>query len=119
MKKIILLSIACLLATFMMAQRTISGTVSSDVEGPLIGATIQVKGTLIGTITDFDGNYTLEVPANVKTLVVSFIGFSTKEVTIGDSDQINISLETGELLSEIVVLDLEVLVEQNSKRQHQ
>lgn len=104
MKKFILLSILCLFGTFTMGQRTINGTVSSEVEGPLIGATVQVKGTLIGTITDFEGNYSLEVPDNSRTLVISFVGYSTQEVAIGDSDQINITLATGELLSEIVVL---------------
>lgn len=61
--------------------KTITGTVISNDDGePVIGATIVVKGNAtVGTITDYDGNFTLNVPDNAKTLVISYIGvFSSR-----------------------------------------
>ncbi len=91
-----------------LAQRTVKGTVT-DMEGePLIGASILVKGTSTGTITDFNGAYSLNVPEGSDMLVVSYTGFNTKEVAIGTASSIDISLEEGVTLNEAVVTALGV-----------
>ncbi|QGY43641.1 SusC/RagA family TonB-linked outer membrane protein [Maribellus comscasis] len=75
-----------------MAQKEISGTVTS--EGvPLPGVTVFVKGSTIGSVTDVDGNYNLSVPDDATTLVFSFIGMKTQEVEIGNQSNIGIDLE--------------------------
>lgn len=64
----------------MYAQTTkITGTVMSEEDGfPVVGASVLVKGTSVGTVTDIDGNFTISnVPENAKTLVVSFIGLQS------------------------------------------
>ncbi len=91
-----------------LAQRTVKGTIT-DMEGePLIGASILVKGTSTGTITDFNGAYSLNVPDGSETLVVSYTGFNTKEVAIGTASTIDVNLEEGVTLNEAVVTALGV-----------
>lgn len=76
------------------AQRTITGTVTSAEDGQAIpGVQVVVKGTTIGTTTDLDGNYNLTVNEQAETLVFKFVGMATKEVTIGDQEVINVTLE--------------------------
>jgi len=60
---------------------------------PLPGVNVIVKGTTTGTITDFDGNYTLSVPSAGSTLVFSFIGFTPQEMVVGNRSEINLSLQ--------------------------
>ena len=87
------------------AQRTISGKISDAQGEPLIGASIVVKGTSSGAVTDLNGQYTVSVPANAKTLVFSFIGYSTKEVSIGDATALDVILDDGGLnLDNVVVI---------------
>lgn len=76
----------------MLAQRTISGKITDGKGESLIGASVLVKGTTTGTITDFDGNYTLDVPAGGKTLIFSYTGFETQELAIGASDVMDVTL---------------------------
>ncbi len=91
----------CIGTTF--AQRTVSGTVT-DTDGlPLIGANVLIMGTSIGTITDIDGTYSLDVPDGYNTLVFSYTGFSTEEVDIAGRTTIDLVMAEGELLEEIVV----------------
>ncbi|MGB0376402.1 MAG: carboxypeptidase-like regulatory domain-containing protein, partial [Flavobacteriaceae bacterium] len=87
--------------SFGMYAQTVSGLVTSA-DGPLPGATVQVKGTNVGTTTDFDGNFTIEAGAD-DVLVVSFVGFTTQEVAVGGQDSLNIVLEADNELDEIVV----------------
>lgn len=86
-------------------QKQISGTVR-DAEGmPLPGATVQVKGTNIGAITNFDGDFELTIPGNENILVVSFIGFVTQEYNLNDESNINIVLQAdAAALDEVVVV---------------
>ena len=92
-------------SAFASAQRTISGTVTDEAGVPLIGANIQAKeASGIGTITDVDGSYKLQIPDNVKTLVFSYAGYATKEMEIGTSTVMNMVLSEGKLLEEIVVV---------------
>ncbi len=71
-----LLFFACSIAV---AQRTVTGTVSDDSGETLIGASVLVKGTTSGTVTDIDGPFSLNIPANAELLVVSYTGFATTE----------------------------------------
>lgn len=92
----------------------ISGNVTDDAGIPLPGANVIVKGTTIGTQTDFDGNYTLEVEPN-QVLVYSYVGFETREVTTSNvSNTIDISLETGDFLGGIVVVGYAISVEESN-----
>ncbi|MEL6865985.1 MAG: SusC/RagA family TonB-linked outer membrane protein, partial [Bacteroidota bacterium] len=74
----------------------------------MIGASILVKGTTTGTVTDLDGNYTLSVPDGEQTLVVSYTGYSTQEIAVGVSDIVNVNLVEGVLLEAAVVTALGV-----------
>ena len=108
MKKIAML-IVCLLflgAQLVSAQnKTLTGTViSSEDNQPLPGANVFVKGTTQGTITDFDGNFTLSVPSDAETLVFSFMGMQTQEVAIGSSTSFNITLDPESIGMEEVVV---------------
>ncbi len=85
------------------AQNAVKGTVSDKLGEPLAGVNVVEKGTTNGCITDLNGNYTLQV-ANGKTLVFSFIGFSSQEVVVNQST-INIVLaEDTKTLDEVVVV---------------
>ncbi len=96
------------------AQRSISGTII-DVDGePLIGANVIVKGTTIGTATDFDGTYELSVPDDAEVLVVSYTGYGSQEVTLGTSSTVNVTLSEGLTLSEAVVTALGLEREEKS-----
>lgn len=96
--------ILLLVSSFTYAQRTITGTVVDDTGNPLPGASVLVKGSGTGTTTDFDGKFSVNVPNNEAILVISFVGYSTKEITIGDQSNINITLsEDSQALQEVVV----------------
>ena len=62
--------------------RVINGTVTDQTGETIISASVVVKGTTIGTVTDFDGNYTLEVPDDAKVLIFSYVGMQTQELNI-------------------------------------
>ncbi|AWX43519.1 TonB-dependent receptor SusC [Flagellimonas maritima] len=86
-------------------QTTVGGTILDDNGVPLLGATIGVKGTNVGTITDFDGNFEMVVPEGGTTLVASYIGFRTKEVQIGNQTSFTITLEPDAAkLDEVIVV---------------
>lgn len=88
-----------------MAQSLIKGTITaSDEEGGLPGVSILEKGTSNGTVTDFDGNFSLNVESGA-TLVISYIGYTTQEVVVGNQTNISVVLQPDvETLDEIVVI---------------
>ncbi|MFS4467816.1 SusC/RagA family TonB-linked outer membrane protein [Maribacter sp. 2210JD10-5] len=93
-----------LLSSSLGIAQTITGTVTSE-GSPLPGASVVEKGTNNGTTTDFDGNYTLNNVAQDATLIVSYLGFVTKEVAINGSNTVNITLdEDVAALDEVVVI---------------
>lgn len=98
-----LLLFLCVAIATSMAQRTITGTVTSESGEGLPGATIRVKGTNIGTATNLEGQYRIQVAEGASTLVVSFTGFATKEVEIGTSNTLDITMAESILLTEAVV----------------
>lgn len=84
--------------------RTINGVVKDAKGETIIGANVSVKGTTIGTITDIDGKFTLDVPEGSK-LQVSYIGYLTQDITVGNNTSLNIKLlEDTQNLDEIVVV---------------
>jgi len=96
--------------------RNISGVVTSADDGSSIpGVTVLVKGTTIGTTTDLDGKYSLSVPTQYNTLIFSFVGMKTQEVTIGESNTIDIILQADVLvMDEVVVTALGIPREKKS-----
>ena len=74
----------------------------TDSQGPLIGATVMEKGTNNGTVTDFDGNFTLNVKPGA-TLVISYVGYESQEVKAGDNVRVNLK-EDGHVVNEVVVI---------------
>ncbi len=80
------------------------GTVTDDTGLQLPGVTVIIKGNSTGTQTDFDGNYTIETKPN-DVLVFSYVGFVTKEITVSNiSNNIDVNLESGAVLGEVVVM---------------
>jgi TonB-dependent starch-binding outer membrane protein SusC len=86
-------------------QRVVTGTVTeSDTGTPVPGANVIVKGTTVGTVTDMDGKYSLNLPEDATALVYSFVGFVSEEVVIGTQSVIDVALSSDiTALSEIVV----------------
>ena len=108
MKRKLMLLLACLFVGIglVTAQVTkVTGTVISEEDGlPVVGASILVKGTTVGTVTDMDGKFTLSnVPSSAKTLVVSFIGMKSQEVAIKPNLSISLKPDT-ETLDEVIVV---------------
>ncbi len=105
--KRLLTTLALVLAGFglALAQRTVTGTVTGDGDA-LIGASVAVKGAGGGARTDTDGNYSVQVPADATTLVFSYTGFATQEVTLGASNIVDVTLKTNTQLDEVVVTAL-------------
>ena len=90
--------------TFSYSQKTITGTVTDSETGdPLIGANVAIKGTTMGTVTDFDGNYTLQANEG-DVIVISYTGYDAREFTIGMASDYDVLLTSGESLEEIVVI---------------
>lgn len=91
--------------TVAMAQVLVRGTVVDQTGESVIGASIQVKGTTQGTITDIDGKFSLGVPDKKSVIVVSFIGYATKELQVDASKPMSIVLEEDtKVLDEVVVV---------------
>lgn len=95
----------CMVCGFSFAQRTITGTVVDDKQEPLIGANILIKGQATGTVTDFDGKYSIDVRGDESTILVfSYTGFSPKEVAIGTLNVIDVELSGVTVLDEVLVI---------------
>jgi len=98
-----LLFLFCLSIGVTFSQTRVTGKVVDENGEPVIGASILVKGTTIGTVTDIDGNFTLTVPAEGKTLVISYVGMKTQEVPVSPNVRVVMQTVT-ELLEEVVVV---------------
>ena len=84
---------------------TVSGVVKDRKGEPIIGANIMEKGTTNGTITDFDGKYTLKVKSAQSVLTISYIGYKTQEIPVGNGGKKDITLQDdSELMDEVVVI---------------
>ena len=103
----LMMFLSCLLFSigYMTAQtQKVSGVVLSEDDGsPIIGATVMVQGTSIGTITDIDGNFSIpNVPMSAKKIAVSYIGMKNQVVNIAPNMKINMAFDT-EVLDEVIV----------------
>ena len=106
MKKVIkLLLFSVLSLQMVVAQKTITGVVSDNEGLPLPGATILVEGTSTGVTTDFDGNFSINAEEG-DTLNISYVGYQSQSIVVGDQDTLSISLELGNELEEVVVTSL-------------
>lgn len=98
------------------AQTSVTGTVTdADNGGTLPGVSVQVKGTSLGTVTDMDGKYSLQVPEDAAALIFSFVGMETQEVAYTGQTVMNVDLKTSaQKLEEVVVTALGVSREKKS-----
>ena len=100
--------LALLVSTGLFAQnstRQINGTVKDSAGEPVIGASVIVPNTTVGTSTDVDGRYVLSVPENTRTVEVACIGYSTYTITLGASSVYDVVLsDDSNFLDEVVVV---------------
>ena len=87
-----------------MNAQTVKGTVNDETGEPIIGATVKVQGSNEGTITDFDGNFSVKASSNA-TLVISYVGYTTQQVKVGGKSNITVTLvEDNTTLNDVVVI---------------
>ena len=92
-------------SSMVMAQRTVTGKVTSSGDNQGIpSASVLLKGTTQGTVTDIDGNFSLSVPNDNAVLVISYVGYISQEIAVGNNSAINVTLAEGNTLSEVVVI---------------
>ena len=109
MKRLSLVLLLLTSAVFAFAQsasRTITGQVLDDAGESVIGASVLIKGTTVGTVTDIDGNFSLNTTMAAPKLVVSYTGYGTQEIQVGDANNYAITLAEGIEISEVVVTAL-------------
>lgn len=83
---------------------SVRGTVTDESGEPLIGVSVRVKNSTLGTITDVDGNFNLSVPSTNSTLVLSYMGYTTQEVPVGSNTSFNIIMkDDAQVLQQVVV----------------
>lgn len=115
MRKLLMI-LTCIVASIglSLAQTTrVSGKVVDDTGEGVIGASVVVKGTTVGTVTDVDGKFSMNIPSDKKTLVISLLGMKTKEVAAGAS--LNILLEDdSRVMDEVVVTALGISKEKKA-----
>jgi TonB-linked SusC/RagA family outer membrane protein len=107
LKAFLLLGVFFLMMTISYAQvRTITGTVSAgDTKETLPGATVQIKGTTTGVVTDINGKYTIKVPEGKVVLIFSFIGYSSQEIELGPQNIVDVTMGLAKTnLAEVVVV---------------
>lgn len=89
------------------AQQTISGIVVDVNEEPLIGASISVKGTTVGTVTDLEGKYTLTVPEGMSVIQIAYLGYASQDMAIEENTYSRITLQDDQTkLDEVVITGL-------------
>ena len=105
-KGVFSLLMVLLATTSMMAQRTITGTVTDANSGEaLIAVNVSVEGSSSGTSTDVSGNYSIEVGADAKALIFSYTGYTAKTVAIGAENQVNVTMtESSIIVDELIVV---------------
>lgn len=105
MKRILLLLLLCLAAAVTYAQRSVSGRVTDAANGEVLtGASVSLKGTRVGTISDGDGNFQIAVTGNNDVLVISYTGYQTQEVAVGATSSLGIAMTANNILNEVVVV---------------
>lgn len=105
MNKWIYLLVFSITTSIAFSQSTVTGTVVDDADLPIPGVNIAIKGTTQGTVTNFDGEYTLTDVNNGDVIVFSYVGFKTQEISYSGQENIDVQLEvSAEALEEIVVI---------------
>ncbi|MEP5616191.1 MAG: SusC/RagA family TonB-linked outer membrane protein [Flavobacteriaceae bacterium] len=103
--KFLILTLVFAVSSGSLAQTQITGTVVDDQNVPLPGANVLEKGTTNGVVTDFDGNFSISVSGNDGTIIVSYIGFETKEIALDGSSNYSVQLTTSSTgLDEVVII---------------
>ncbi|MBR0262957.1 MAG: TonB-dependent receptor [Prevotella sp.] len=103
-KPLMALFLLCLFPLGAMAQGIVKGTVNDEAGEPVIGATVKVQGSQAGSITDFDGKFSVEAGSNA-TLVISYVGYQTQTVKVAGKNDIVITLkEDNTTLNDVVVI---------------
>ena len=103
-KPLMALFLLCLFPLGAMAQSVVKGTVNDEAGEPVIGATVKVQGSQKGTITDFDGNFSVEAAPNA-TLVISYVGYITQNVNVAGKNNLVITMrEDNTTLNDVVVI---------------
>ena len=113
-KLLTILCAFCLIASTAIAQRTVTGKVVSSDGEELIGANIIVRGTTIGTVTDFEGRFSIEVPEGSDELTISYTGFQSKTISLEGMSYIDIKLDAGVGLEEVIVTALGISREEKA-----
>ena len=102
-KTLAVLFLFCMIPLGMNAQ-TVKGTVSDEAGEPIIGATVKVQGSNEGTVTDFDGNFSVKASSNA-TLNISYVGYVSQQVKVGGKSNITVTLvEDNTTLNDVVVI---------------
>ena len=102
-KTLAVLFLLCMIPIGMNAQ-TVKGTVNDETGEPIIGATVKVQGSNEGTVTDFDGKFSVRASSNA-TLVISYVGYVTQQVPVGGKSNITVTLkEDNTTLNDVVVI---------------
>lgn len=95
----------CMLWLASFAQQKVSGHVTDATGEPLIGVSVTIKGTSTGTVTDFEGNYSLPSVTSSTQIQFSYIGYLTKNITVGNKSTIDVTMEEDNAaLDEVVVI---------------
>jgi TonB-dependent starch-binding outer membrane protein SusC len=110
MRKPLLWLVGMLLCMPLFSQnRSVSGKVTDDKGAPIANASIMVKGTNVGTTSDASGNFRIALPAGARVLVISSVGMSSQEISVGTQDSYNVSLASVDKdLEEVVVIGYEI-----------
>ena len=104
-KRFFLTLLVCLMGLVGFAQKTVTGTVKDAAGEPMIGVSVVVNGTSTGSVTDINGNFTIQNVANNASLKISYIGYQTQTVKVGNQSSFNIVLkEDANSLDELVVI---------------
>jgi TonB-linked SusC/RagA family outer membrane protein len=117
MRKPVLMAIICFLmmTSFKSLGIDVTGVVSAPADGPLPGVSVVIKGSTVGTITDFEGKFKISVPDQNAILVFSTIGFLTQEIAVGNQTVLNVVLVSDtQMLNEVVVTALGISREKKS-----
>ncbi|HJW27734.1 MAG TPA: carboxypeptidase-like regulatory domain-containing protein, partial [Saprospiraceae bacterium] len=103
---VLLLSIFLGSISLAQSQRTIRGTITDSNGQPIIGASVLAVGSTVGTVTDFNGQYELNIPAGSTSIQVVYTGYEAKTIELGASNIIDVSLSEGVILETAVVTAL-------------
>ena len=103
-KPLVTLFLLCLFPMGALAQNVVKGTVNDEAGEPVIGATVKVQGTQQGSITDFDGKFSIQAASNA-TLEISYVGYVTQKVKVAGKSDITVVLkEDAQMLNDVVVI---------------